>query len=671
MNSRIYRGTLMHARLQPVQHKFEYPSYFYVFDLDELPILAEGVRLFSYNHFGVVSLYDKDYLDRGPGTTKEKLLRFLEAHDCARGIARVELVTCARFLGTIFNPASFYYCYTSGGKLGCAVAEVSNTFGETHLYILKDNFSAKDGHYRAPKVFHVSPFFDRAGEYEFKLSSLGAEADLQVNLFREGHAALVSRWWGNAVPITTANLVGTLLRYPMTAVMTLPRIHIQAAKLFYGKKISVFKKPPVDNPMTIRTALPNFLQRIAMRIVLRYLSKIRRGSLTLTYPDGRSETWGGSEAGKKAVIRIRDYNFFCRIVRDGGIGFGEGYVEQDWDSSDVTAVIGLLVDNKPYLERKVSLLEELGARLNRWRHLRHGNTVRGSKRNIEAHYDLSNNFYELFLDKSMTYSCGQFEKEGGDLAAAQKNKIRSILRKARISEQDHVLEIGCGWGAFAIEAVRTTGCRVTGITLSKEQLAFARKRIDEAGYSDRIDIQLCDYRHVRGKFDRIVSIEMLEAVGREHLGKLFKRFDELLKPDGVVVLQVITIPDQRYDSYRRGCDWIQKYIFPGGHLPSLSALCRAMTQSSSFYVEELDNIGPHYARTLALWRERLLEQKTQAEALGFSRKTLRVWQYYFSYCEAAFEARHLNDLQLVLSRTGNRSLDRKPEAAVRVESLPI
>jgi cyclopropane-fatty-acyl-phospholipid synthase len=238
------------------------------------------------------------------------------------------------------------------------------------------------------------------------------------------------------------------------------------------------------------------------------------------------------------------------------------------------------------------------------------------------------------------------------LADAQQNKFRSLIRRAAIAETDHVLEIGCGWGGFAMEAARSTGCRVTGITLSKNQLAMAQERIRQAGLEERVTLRLTDYREIDGAYDKIVSVEMLEAVGHDHYGTFFAACDRLLKPGGRIVLQVITIPDQRYDAYRRTPDWIQKHIFPGGMLPSLTELTKAMTRDSRLIIEELNNIGPDYALTLRAWRQRLEQAREPLLRLGYEDAFIRQWQYYFAYCEAGFDAQVINDLQLVLRRPG-------------------
>ncbi|MCL4149443.1 UNVERIFIED_CONTAM: hypothetical protein GTU68_022526 [Idotea baltica] len=256
----------------------------------------------------------------------------------------------------------------------------------------------------------------------------------------------------------------------------------------------------------------------------------------------------------------------------------------------------------------------------------------------------------------MVYSCAYFPNEESELEEAQQAKIDRLIEKAQLKESDTVLEIGCGWGAFAITAAKRIGCHVTGITLSQEQKTYAERRIAEEGLEDLVSIELRDYREVTGSFDKIVSIEMLEAVGHRYFASFFATLERVLKPNGLVALQVITFPDARYDSYRRGADWIQKYIFPGGICPSLTALSESMKSNSEFVVEELENIGVHYARTLEIWRQRFFEKTDRVKELGFDSRFIRIWEYYLCYCEAGFRTRTIGTLQLVLTRPKNDDL---------------
>jgi len=355
-------------------------------------------------------------------------------------------------------------------------------------------------------------------------------------------------------------------------------------------------------------------------------------------------------------MRVNDYRFFSRVLFGADIGLGESFMADEWDTEDVPAVISFFIRNRDNLQDgnfTESLLQRL---MEKVRFLTRANTLPGSRRNIRRHYDLSNEFFQTFLDDSMSYSCAVFKNPDDSLDAAQQNKYRRIIQKARLCREDHLLEIGCGWGGFAMEAVRQTGCRVTGITISRDQYNLARERVRKAGFEDRIDILFRDYRRMRGRFDKIVSIEMLEAVGHRFYRVFFRQLDRLLKPEGIAVLQTITIPDNRYESYRKSHDWIQKHIFPGGLLPSLTILTQNLTRHTTLMVDSVENIGDHYATTLSRWHRRFNAHKQQVADLGFDREFRRKWFYYLGICEAGFRERVLGDLQLVLTREGNRKL---------------
>jgi cyclopropane-fatty-acyl-phospholipid synthase len=388
-----------------------------------------------------------------------------------------------------------------------------------------------------------------------------------------------------------------------------------------------------------------------MSLVFRHLGNITRGHLVVKLPDGAERHFGDDSEEKR--ITVKNHAFFSKLVLGGNIGMGEAWTENDWESDTLTEVLELFIHNMDAL-KKSGITAGLAKRLAHLiLHFRNRNTREGSRRNIHAHYDLGNDFYSQFLDmETMMYSSGVFNAPDETLADAQRRKIHRLVELAEIKPEHHVLEIGCGWGGFAIEAARKTGCRVTGITISEEQLKYARDRVEQEGLSNKIDIVMCDYRDMQGSFDRIVSIEMLEAVGHQFYGTFFNTCDRLLKPGGRVALQVITIPDQRYDTYRRNPDWIQKHIFPGGMLPSLSALAQAMAKDSSLNIDHLDNIGIHYAETLRRWRDAFEQQHDTLAELGCDETFQRKWIYYFCYCEAGFQTRFTNNLHLVLARPG-------------------
>jgi len=355
-------------------------------------------------------------------------------------------------------------------------------------------------------------------------------------------------------------------------------------------------------------------------------------------------------------MKVHSYEFFKRVVLAGDIGLGEAFSTGEWSSPDPVRVLRFFIRNWENKTDREMPWAAIGRKLNRWRHLSRANTLTNSPKNIRAHYDLSNEFFSLFLDPSMTYSSGIFETPLSTLEDAQKAKLDRIIDLAQISAEDHVLEIGCGWGSFALRAAQTKGCRVTAITLSPAQLDEAQKRVRQAGLQDKIELKLIDYRKMTGKFDKIVSIEMLEALGHENFGTYFAAIDRLLNKNGIVVLQGITMPDHRFAAYTQGVDWIQKHIFPGGEIASISALSSAMASSSQLTIEKIDSFPTHYAQTLREWRKRFHQRLDEIRKLGFGEDFIRTWEYYFHYCEAGFSERVISVVQLQISRPHNLSL---------------
>jgi cyclopropane-fatty-acyl-phospholipid synthase len=387
-----------------------------------------------------------------------------------------------------------------------------------------------------------------------------------------------------------------------------------------------------------------------MTLVIRLFDKIETGGLILILPDGSDHHFGDNNSSLQARMIIHDYRFFKDAVLGGDTGIGEAYMKGLWDTDDIPLLFSVLIKNRRALANGHMSTAWLKRQKDRLVHALRANTLVGSRRNIGEHYDLSNDFFKTFLDPTMQYSCGLYRDESEACEDAQRRKLQSIINKANIAPADHVLEIGCGWGGFAMEAVSRTGCRVTGITISDQQYQMATERIRQAGMQDKITILLKDYRQVSGLFDKIVSIEMLEAVGHRYLGKFFKTCDNLLKPAGKLVIQVITIPDQSYENYRRTSDWIKKYIFPGGHLPSVTALAEAVTRHTGLLMENLEDIGTNYALTLRDWRKLFVSNMDKISALGFDDVFRRKWIYYLGTCEAGFRERAIGDIQVVFRK---------------------
>lgn len=404
--------------------------------------------------------------------------------------------------------------------------------------------------------------------------------------------------------------------------------------------------------------------RVCRYLVRRALEPMKNGRLTLHLPEGGAMEFGNGERGPRAEIFLRNDQFFTRGVLQGDIGFGEGYQAEDWDTPDLVSVIGWFccnVSDSPTMsgsgvkDGRVGLM----AATNRLRHALKRNSRQGSRKNIHAHYDLGNSFYQLWLDPTMSYSSALFEFPDQALEEAQRSKYERLCRAIQLKASDHVLEVGCGWGGFISHAVATRGCRLTAITISEQQRRFAAERIQREGLADRAEVLLMDYRDLpklKRRFDKIVSIEMFEAVGDQYLATCISTLQQVLHPDGLLGAQFIVCPDRRHAELRGSTDWIQKHIFPGSLLLSLTRIGEVMRQTGDLWLHDLHDMGLGYAATLREWRMRFLSQLNAVRGLGFDDHFIRTWTYYLAYCEAAFAWRNITVVQAVWTRPNNRSL---------------
>ncbi len=393
----------------------------------------------------------------------------------------------------------------------------------------------------------------------------------------------------------------------------------------------------------------SIVDAIAGRLALRLLAGWRTGQLEISLPGGRTRTVGDPTATPQK-IRVLNNRFFTRLLPSGATGVGESYMAGEWETDDLPGVIAAALANTDSI-RLDGPLSRLSSTVDAYRQRRRANSPKGSRDNIHDHYDLGNDFFRLFLDESLTYSCAIYTDDNQTQASAQANKYRVICQDLELGPDDHVLEIGSGWGGFAVHAARTTGCRVTGITISREQLNLARERVAEIGLSHRVNIQYRDYRDVTDTYDAAVSIEMFEAVGREYWDTYFRAAARALRPGGRFLLQTIATPDShRYDR-RRGSGWISKYIFPGGILPAVAEIRESLQRTSpTLHLAAEREIGPHYVRTLDTWRHRFWEKIDSVRALGYDERFIRMWDFYLASCSAAFKVHHIRDVQLLLTR---------------------
>jgi cyclopropane-fatty-acyl-phospholipid synthase len=387
--------------------------------------------------------------------------------------------------------------------------------------------------------------------------------------------------------------------------------------------------------------------------ILRHLANLKIGHLTII--DGKDTYSHGNETHElHGTIYVHDPRFYGEIAFGGSIGAGEAYMLGYWSSDNLTNVIRLMCLNQSVMDNLEGGYQWLTKPIMRILHWLNSNTTEGSRKNIAAHYDLGNEMFQLFLDPTMMYSSAIFNKDTKNLQQASELKLKTICDKLDIKPTDHIVEIGTGWGGFAIYAATHYGCTVTTTTISEQQYRLAKERVASAGLSDKITLLLEDYRHLHGQFDKLVSIEMIEAVGYQFYDAYFSKISSLLKPEGLALIQAITIVDQRYESAKKSVDFIQRYIFPGSCIPSVSVMLNSITKNTDLRLYDLEDIGPHYAKTLCQWRENFFDNITNVRNLKYSEEFIKMWEFYLCYCEGGFEERALGDVQVLLAKPDNR-----------------
>jgi cyclopropane-fatty-acyl-phospholipid synthase len=406
----------------------------------------------------------------------------------------------------------------------------------------------------------------------------------------------------------------------------------------------------------------SFRPSIFRKPVLGILRSFQVGSLQVQFPDGSTETFGSGE--QKGQLQVKDERFFKQCALYGGVGLGEAYMEGLWDTPDIRSVLEWFIINiqaKPELKGSSQRFSTVGLLkwVNRIGHLFRKNSKEGSSKNITEHYDLGNDFYKLWLDPSMTYSSARFTSSEQTLEDAQYAKYQALCDKLQLKSTDHVLEIGCGWGGFSIYAAGKYGCKVTGITISPAQHAEATARVKAAGLEDKVEIVIRDYRDLTGQYDKIASIEMLEAVGDEFLETWCKKCLEVLKPQGLLAVQMITVPCRDHDDLKKGTDWIQKHIFPGSLLLATQRMMTAMSRTGDFFLHGMEDMGTSYSRTVREWNQNFLSNVEKVREQGFTETFIRKWHYYLKYCEAAFSTRNISVVQAVFTRPCNLALHRE------------
>ena len=406
--------------------------------------------------------------------------------------------------------------------------------------------------------------------------------------------------------------------------------------------------------LTMNPENMHWLDRLCRNALFRTLENLHTGCIRL-HEGSQQHIFGNANDPEYDVsLQIHDAEAYRNIALNGSVGAGESYMTGDWSSDNLPLLIRVLARNKDVVDNIDGGLANIGKVLLKGFHYLNRNTEKGSRRNIAAHYDLGNDMFELFLDPTMMYSSGIFPAETSSMEEASVYKLDRICQKLQLTAEDHLVEIGTGWGSMAIHAAKHYGCKVTTTTISEEQFAWAERRVREEGLEDKITLLKKDYRALEGQFDKLVSIEMIEAVGHQFLNTYIETCSRLLKDDGIALIQAITIDDQRYEQAKNEVDFIKRYIFPGSFIPCVTAISQAVSRASDMKMIHMEDITPHYARTLDAWRQRFFSNKEQIKALGYDDTFIRLWDFYFAYCEGGFAERVIGDVQLIFAKPLNR-----------------
>ena len=498
------------------------------------------------------------------------------------------------------------------------------------------------------KSFHVSPFFTVDGKYHFIFSKNMDNIEVTINYFKGNEHMFNANLKLNTKPLNGKRFLLMAGNFIHTAMTTFPRILIQAAILKFKHQLPHVKNQGLKSPNSFSRKSPTMINKLAISLLNKYLKKMDTHGLEIKCPDGKLLSYGQPSSKKLATIKVLDYRFFNLLVLKSDIGLADAYIKKYWDTDSLETVFEVFIANKSILNTTNAFIS-FSRMIYKIQHRLRKNNITTAKKNIYDHYDLGNRFFELFLDKHRVYSSAIYSAPSESLEDAQINKINQALRLADVQSSHRILEIGSGWGALAIHAATTIGCHVTTITISEEQYNYVKAEINKRHLDALIEVKLMDYRLLTGKFDRIISIEMLEAVGHDYLTTYFKKCYDLLKRNGKAMYQCIMIPENRYESYRNSQDFIQKYIFPGGHLPSMSAIKQAC-KKANFNWTMSTPITDHYVKTLRTWEQTFLDKKDQILYMGFDDAFIQTWVYYFNYCSAAFNANFIHNEQFVIEK---------------------
>ena len=641
MRSAVYEGTLSHHRRAPVEHRFGYRVAMPLVDLEELHDLCRMHPLWSEERPNVVSFRRRDYLPERVGPLADAVRDLVEERLGRRPTGPVAMLAHLRTWGWLFNPIALYYCFDQeSGRVEALVAEVTNTpWHERHVYVVDG-----PGRHRMAKALHVSPFFGMDMDYELTYSEPGERLSVAMRAVRGDEVLFDAALRLERREAGRASLGRLAWHRSLGPLGGSAAIYRQAFALWRAGA------PFVPHPRRSAPKPVHLTARLARGVALGMGRRLAWGRMVVEDEAGTVRL-GREGPGPEVRVRVHDLAAYAALLRHGSVGLGHGYAEGWWDSDDLTTLLRMLVRSRGALgaarDRAGQAASVVADPLRRLRR----RPPEADRRHVRAHYDLGNGLFSLMLDPTLSYSCALFERPGTTLEEASVAKLDRICRKLGLSPADHVVEIGTGWGGFAVHAATRYGCRVTSTTVSDDQYAHASAWVRRLDLDDRVTILHEDYRALTGRYDKLVSIEMVEAVDWRLLGTYMRTCAALLRPDGLMALQAITIDDRSYERAKHSTDFIKAFVFPGSCLPSVGSLARAAA-GTDLRIVDVEDIGRHYAETLRRWRRNVDEHRAGIEALGFDERFLRIWRLYLCYSEAAFLERHVSDVQVVLAKPG-------------------
>jgi cyclopropane-fatty-acyl-phospholipid synthase len=668
-SSAVYTGTLAHRRTRELPHEFSYPVTFMYLDLEELAELAGGALV--RRRPGAWRFRRQDFLRPTSVPLDVAVRDAVEAELGERPAGPIRVLTQLRSFGMSFNPVTLYYCFAPDGEqLHSVLAQVTNTpWRERHSYALGPWDSGTVLRASTAKALHVSPFMPMDQRYDVTLTAPAQTLSVHIDVQGPGGSDFAATLGLNRHELTAATLSALIRNDPVAPLRTLKRIYVQGVTLkLRGATVhphptqgdSMSQAPSPATLAETPAAPPTGKQRAARWLGVALLKLTSIGTITLI----DAPTVFRFGAGEPhATLTVRSPRFWTALLR-GSVGLADAYAAGWFETEDLVEMIRIAALNGQRIDRPRRIIAPLRVPFQQLREYSKPLTRERNRREISAHYDLGNDLFERMLDPTMSYSCAVFESPHVSLEQAQLAKLERICQRLELSSADHLLEIGTGWGGLAIYAAQTRGCRVTTATISVEQHRYASERVKALGLDQLVDVAFCDYRDLRGRYDKLVSVEMVEAVGYRNFGRYLKVCSNLLKPDGLMLLQAITIDDRAYEVEKASKSFIRSYIFPGGCLPSLAVLTDRLAHRTDFQVAGIDDITAHYVETLKRWRTNFDRAGAELIGLGYDAHFQRIWRLYLAYCEAGFAERRILDLQLLLAKPRYRGT-----ALVQPESL--